>query len=240
MSRPLQSPVFTAAQAAFRVTLPILIGFGFCGFSYGLYMRTLGFEAYVPVLMALTIYAGSLEFILASMLVGTFAPLTAFIVSLVVNARHLFYGIAMLDRYRTMGWMRPFLIYALVDETFSILGTDRVPDGVERRWYYFFVSLFNESYWVLATAAGALLGRNLPFDTRGVEFVLPALFLSIFASDWQQEERHICSLGGLVVTFLCLMLFGPQYFLLVSMLTIVLLLLLFRDKLDPAKEFCHD
>lgn len=239
MSSPSPS-LLPAARAALRATLPIMIGFGFCGFSYGLYMRTLGFEPYVPILMAMTILAGSLEFIMASMLVGTFAPLTAFVVSLVVNARHLFYGIAMLDRYRTTGRMRPFLIYALIDETFSILGTGHVPEGVEQRWYYFFVPLFNEMYWVLATAVGACLGKNLPFDTRGVEFVLPALFLSIFAASWQQEDRHISSIGGLAVTFVCLMLFGPQYFLLASMLSIVALLLAFRTVLDTGTELHHD
>ena len=226
------SLVFASARAAFRVTIPILIGFGFCGFSYGLYMRSLGFEPIFPILMALTIFAGSLEFIMASMLTGPFAPLTAFIIGLIVNARHLFYGIAMLDRYRGTGKLKPYLIYGLIDETFSILGMGHVPAGVDRRWYYFFVSLFNESYWVLSTAAGACFSDGLPFDTRGIEFVLPALFLAIFMNSWQQERQHISSIGGLVITFCCLMAFGTHYFLLASMACIVFLLLVFRKKLS--------
>ena len=243
-SSPPRSPcrgslVFASARAAFRVTIPILIGFGFCGFSYGLYMRSLGFEPIFPILMALTIFAGSLEFIMASMLTGPFAPLTAFVIGLIVNARHLFYGIAMLDRYRGTGRLKPYLIYGLIDETFSILGMGHVPDGVDRRWYYFFVSLFNESYWVLSTAAGACFSDGLPFDTRGIEFVLPALFLAIFMSSWQQERQHISSIGGLVITFCCLMAFGTRYFLLASMACIVFLLLIFRRKLSafvPCQE----
>ncbi len=221
-----------SARAAFRSTLPILIGFGFCGFSYGLYMHSLGFEPVFPILMALTIFAGSLEFIMASMITGPFAPVTAFVVGLVVNARHLFYGIAMLDRYRDTGAMKPYLIYGLIDETFSILGMGRVPEGADRRWYYFFVTLFNEAYWVLSTAVGAIFGADMPFDTRGIEFVLPALFLAIFVSSWQQEKQHAASLGGLGVTLGCLLAFGTAYFLLAAMLFIIVLLLLFRKKLS--------
>lgn len=221
-----------SAGAAFRATVPILIGFGFCGFSYGLYMHSLGFEPIFPILMALTILAGSLEFIMASMITGPFAPLTAFLVGLLVNARHLFYGIAMLDRYRDTGAMKPFLIYGLIDETFSILGMGQVPEGTDRRWYYFFVTLFNESYWVLSTAFGAMFGADLPLDTRGIEFVLPALFLAIFVSSWQQERQHAGSLSGLGITLGCLLAFGTAYFLLAAMIFIIVLLLLFRNKLS--------
>ena len=221
-----------SARAAFRATVPILIGFGFCGFSYGLYMHSLGFEPIFPIVMTLTILAGSLEFIMASMITGPFAPLTAFLVGLLVNARHLFYGIAMLDRYRDTGAMKPFLIYGLIDETFSILGMGQVPEGTDRRWYYFFVTLFNESYWVLSTAFGAMFGADLPLDTRGIEFVLPALFLAIFVSSWQQERQHAGSLSGLGITLGCLLAFGTAYFLLAAMIFIIVLLLLFRNKLS--------
>ncbi len=153
-----------AALAAFRVTLPILVGFGFCGFSYGLYMHSLGFAPIVPVIMATTILAGSLEFIMASMLIGPFAPLTAFTVGLVVNARHLFYGIAMLDAYRGAGMRKGYLVCGLIDETFSILQSEPVPEGLNRHQYAFFVTLFNHSYWVFSTAAGAYFGSALPFS----------------------------------------------------------------------------
>ncbi|WP_077072639.1 AzlC family ABC transporter permease [Mailhella massiliensis] len=223
-----------AALAAFRVTLPILVGFGFCGFSYGLYMHSLGFAPIVPVIMATTILAGSLEFIMASMLIGPFAPLTAFTVGLVVNARHLFYGIAMLDAYRGAGMRKGYLVCGLIDETFSILQSEPVPEGLNRHQYAFFVTLFNHSYWVFSTAAGAYFGSALPFSTRGLEFVLPALFLAIFTASWQKEGSHASSLIGLSVTFLCLLVFGPEYFLLPSMAIIIVLLLLFRKKLSSS------
>ena len=226
------SRIATSAKAAFFTTLPILIGFGFCGFSYGLYMQSLGFEPIFPILMALTIFAGSLEFIMASMITGPFAPITAFIIGIVVNARHLFYGISMLDRYRDTGALKPYLIYGLIDETFSILGMKNIPEGTDKRWYYFFVTLFNELYWVLSTAVGAIFGDGLPFNTRGIEFVLPALFLAIFASSWQQEAQHAGSLIGLGITLGCLLAFGTAYFLLAAMLFIILLLLIFRKKIS--------
>ncbi len=226
------SRIATSAKAAFFTTLPILIGFGFCGFSYGLYMQSLGFEPIFPILMALTIFAGSLEFIMASMITGPFAPITAFIIGIVVNARHLFYGISMLDRYRDTGALKPYLIYGLIDETFSILGMNNIPEGTDKRWYYFFVTLFNELYWVLATAVGAIFGDDLPFNTRGIEFVLPALFLAIFVSSWQQEKQHSGSLIGLGITLGCLLAFGTAYFLLAAMLFIILLLLIFRKKIS--------
>ena len=224
-----------AAWAAFRVTLPILVGFGFCGFSYGLYMHSLGFAPIVPVIMATVILAGSLEFIMAGMLTGPFAPFTAFAVGLVVNARHLFYGIAMLEPYReTKDWRKPYLICGLIDETFSILGSEPVPEGIDRRWYYFFVTLFNHAYWVCSTAVGAFFGSSLPFSTEGMEFVLPALFLAIFTGSWQKETHHAPTLAGLAITFVCLLAFGPEYFLLPSMACIVLFLLLFRRKLSSS------
>ncbi|WP_418765368.1 AzlC family ABC transporter permease [Mailhella sp.] len=228
-----------SAKAAFRNTLPILVGFGFCGFSYGLYMHSLGFEPIFPIIMALTIFAGSLEFIMASMITGPFAPVTAFVVGLVVNARHLFYGIAMLDRYRNVGKIKPYLIYGLIDETFSVLGMEKPPAGTDKRWYYFFVTLFNESYWVLSTAIGALFGSDLPFDTRGIAFVLPALFLAIFVSSWQHEKQHVGSLGGLGITFGCLLAFSSSYFLLAAMAFIIALLLLFRKKLSSLNGDIH-
>ncbi|MBQ3172643.1 MAG: AzlC family ABC transporter permease, partial [Mailhella sp.] len=128
--------ILASARAAFRVTIPIFIGFGFCGFSYGLYMRSLGFEPLFPILMALTIFAGSLEFIMASMLTGPFAPLTAFVIGLIVNARHLFYGISMLEKYSAMGRIKPYLIFGLTDETFSINSTVEPPADVDRKQFY--------------------------------------------------------------------------------------------------------
>lgn len=225
--------ILVAAIEALKITFPILVGFAFCGFSYGLYMHTLGFDPIYPVLMAVTIFAGSLEFIIASMLTGPFAPLTAFMTGLIVNGRHLFYGIAMLDRYRDTGAMKGYLIFGLCDETFSILNIGQIPKGADKNWYYFFVSFFNQMYWVTATAVGAFMGQNMPFDTRGIEFVLPALFLAIFVSSWQKEESHFSSVGGLLITLSCLFIIGSTYFLLASMAVIIAVLMIFRKHLDP-------
>ena len=224
--------VFASARAAFRVTIPILIGFGFCGFSYGLYMRSLGFEPIFPILMALTIFAGSLEFIMASMLTGSFAPLTAFVVGLIVNARHLFYGIAMLDRYRALGAMRFYLIFGLTDETFSINCATQPPAGVHEGWFMFFVTLLNHLYWTGASAVGALLGSLLPFNTEGLDFVMTAMFVVIFLEAILKEKQHISSLIGVGCSVGCLLLLGADDFMLPTMGCILLALLLTRRPID--------
>ena len=196
-----------SAKAAFRTTLPILIGFGFCGFSYGLYMHSLGFEPIFPILMALTIFAGSLEFIMASMITGPFAPLTAFVVGLVVNARHLFYGISMLERYKHTGWKKPYLIFGLCDETFSINYTAKIPENVDKGWFFFFVTLLNHLYWFLGATLGGLFGSLVQFETRGLEFAMPAMFLVIFLEQWLREDRHTGACVGFAACLPCLFFF---------------------------------
>ncbi|MDY6268760.1 MAG: AzlC family ABC transporter permease [Selenomonadaceae bacterium] len=217
-----------ALRAAFPFTIPIFAGFWFLGIAYGIYMHELGFSFLYPMLMAMLIFGGSLEFVAGSMLVSSFAPLQTLLLALIIQARHLFYGIAMLDRFRGLGWKRFYLIFGMCDETFSINYSTAVPSGVDRGWFMFFVTLLNQVYWVSGAAIGGLLGGVLPFDTTGVEFAMTALFLVIFLEQWLKERQHITALVGIFATVACRLLFPVDSFLILTMVVILIALTVLR------------
>lgn len=225
-----------ALRAAFPHTVPILTGFLFLGMTYGVYMSSLGFSWIYPTLMALTIFAGSMEFVTANMLLGAFNPLQAFAMTLMVNARHLFYGLAMLDRFRGLGWKKLYLIFGMCDETFSVTCSARVPEGVDEGWFMTFVTLLDQLYWVLGAALGGLCGSLLTLNTEGLDFVMTAMFVVIFLENWLKEENHTSSLLGLALPCACLVLFGAQSFILPSMAAILLALTALRGRLEKGGD----
>ena len=224
--------ISSALRAAIPPTLPILAGFVFLGITCGVYSVSLGLPWWTPTLMACLIFAGSAEFVVASMLVGPFAPLQAFVTVFIVNARHLFYGVSMLEPYRAAGKKTPYLVFAMSDETFSVNVSACPPEGVDRGWFMFWVSLLDQFYWVAASALGGLLGRVLTVSTKGIEFVMTALFVTIFTGQWMEDREHRPALVGLGASVLCLALFGAGNFILPAMALIVLLLLVMRPALD--------
>ena len=225
-----------ALRAAFPHTVPILTGFLFLGMTYGVYMASLGFSWIYPTLMALTIFAGSMEFVTANMLLGAFNPLQAFAMTLMVNARHLFYGLAMLDRFRGLGWKKLYLIFGMCDETFSVTCSVRAPEGVDEGWFMTFVTLLDQLYWVLGAALGGLCGSLLTLNTEGLDFVMTAMFVVIFLENWLKEENHTSSLLGLALPLVCLVLFGAQSFILPSMAAILLALTALRGRLEKGGD----
>lgn len=225
-------PRLRALAAAFPLTVPILAGFAFLGFSYGVYVRALGFSPAYPLAMATVIFGGSLEFLVAGMLGSAFAPLTTFVVSLAVQARHLFYGIAMLDKFRDAGWMRPFLIFGMCDETFSVLCSAEPPAGVDRRWFMFWVTLLDYLYWALSALAGGVAGGLLPFDTEGISFVMTALFVVILLDRLLGERDYVPALVGAAAAVLCLAAFGPDGFMLPALAASSVALVALRGRLD--------
>lgn len=225
-----------ALAAAFPHTLPILTGFAFLGMAYGINMSVSGFSFLYPMLMAITIYGGSLEFVCVSMLLSSFSPVAAFLMALLIQARHLFYGLAMLDKYRDLGWKRFYLIFGLTDETFSINCSMDVPEDVDRGWFYFFVTLLNQLYWVSAATLGGLLGSLITFDTMGLDFVMTAMFVVIFLEQWLKEKQHLSSLIGVGASVLCLMIFGKDSFLVPAMVVILCMLTLCRKPIEKAGE----
>ena len=225
-----------ALAAAFPYTIPILTGLGFLGFTYGIYMNVSGFPFWYPMLMALIIFGGSLEFIVVEMLLSPFAPAAAFLMALMIQARHLFYGVAMLDKYKRLGWKRFYLIFGLCDETFSINCSTTVPEGVDRGWFYFFITLLDQSYWVIAAALGGIVGSYIPFNTEGLDFVMTAMFVVILLEQLLKEKKHYTALVGAVSSIGCLLLFGADSFLIPTMVCILALLTLLRKPIGPSLE----
>ena len=169
-----------ALRAAFPYTVSIWVEFLFLGLSYGLLMRSMGLPIFYILAMSIFIFAGSMEFVTVNLLMGTFQPLNAFIMTLMVNARHLFYGLAMLGKYRDTGWKKGYLIFGMCDETFALNSAITPPEGVDRGWFYFFITLLNQMYWVSSGALGYLVGSALPINTTGVDFILTALITVLF------------------------------------------------------------
>ncbi len=221
-----------AFRHAFRASLPIMAGYGFLGITYGIYMHELGFSFLYPMLMAMVVYAGSAEFLLGNMLLGSFHPLQAFLMILMVNARHLFYGLAMLERYKGLGWKTFFLIFGMSDETFALTSNTTVPTGADRGWYLLWLTWLDETYWVVGATVGGLVGPLLTFDLRGLDFVLTAMFAAIFADNWLRERNHMGSLSGLFICGIALIIFGPDRFIIPSMVVILVFLILMRRKLE--------
>lgn len=221
-----------AFRAAFPHTLPIFAGFWFLALAYGILMNTAGFSFVYPMLMSATIFGGSLEFITVSLLLSPFAPVQTFIVTLLVQARHLFYGIAMLDKFKGMGWKKFFLIFGMCDETFSINYTAEIPEGVDKGWFMFFVTVLNWFYWVSGATVGGLAGSLIHFNTKGLSFVMTAMFTVIFLEQLQKERHGTTALVGLLCSVVCLVVFGPQSFMIPTMVSILAVLLGMRKKIE--------
>lgn len=217
--------------AAFPHTIPIFAGFWFLGMAYGIYMNVSGFSFLYTLIMSMFIFAGSMEFVTVSLLLGAFNPLQALLLTLMINARHLFYGISMLDKYRHTGWKKPYLIFGMCDESFSINYTARIPQGIDRNWFMFFVTFLNHIYWVSGALLGCLFGSFIHFNTQGLEFVMTAMFVVIFMEQWLNENSHLSSLIGLGISVGCLIVSGAENFIIPSMLMILGVLTLLRAPL---------
>ena len=226
------NPKIKALKAAFPYTIPILMGFLFLGLAYGFYMNSKGFSFWWPLLMSATIFAGSMEFVTVSLLCGTFNPVYAFLLALMVNARHLFYGISMLEHFKGAGRKKWYLIFGMCDESFSILCSTKSPKGVDKGWFMVFVTLLNQCYWVAGATLGGILGSFIPFNTQGIDFVMTALFAAIFIDQWKSQKNHLPALVGLAVPAVCLIIFGPDQFILPSMALILTVLSLLKKPLN--------
>lgn len=221
-----------ALRAAFPYTIPILTGFLFLGMTYGVTMVKSGFDFWYPMLTSVTVFGGSLEFMIVTLLQSPFNPLQALMVSIMIQARHLFYGIAMLDRYRDVGKKKPYMVFGLCDETFSIVCSVDAPGGVSRSWFMFFVTLLDQLYWVTGCTLGALFGMLIRFNTQGLDFAMTALFVVIFIEQWRKDRQHISAMLGLGLSVLSLLAFGPDNFLIPAMGAILAALALLRGPIE--------
>lgn len=221
-----------AFKAAFPYTVPIFAGFWFLGITYGVYMNVSGFPFWYPMIMSIAIFAGSMEFVAANMLLGAFNPVQAFFMTLMINARHLFYGISMLDKFKGTGIKKYYLIYGMCDETFSINYSADIPEDVDRGLFMFFVTLLNQLYWVTGATLGGIFGSLIKFSTEGLDFAMTAMFAVIFTDSWIKEKNHTSSILGLALSALSLVIFGADNFIIPAMAAILAALTALRGTLE--------
>ena len=222
-----------ALKAAFPLTLPVMAGYLILGIGFGLLLQSKGFGLPWAVVMSAGIYAGSLQFVAVDLLSSGAGLLSAALMTLMVNARHLFYALAMLVRYRNMGKAKPYLIFSLTDETFSLVSHIDPPGDVDRNSFYFAVSALDHCYWIMGSAIGSLFGTMVPLNTRGVDFSMTALFLVIVTGNLVKKESRSPSVLGIACSALCLAVFGPDRFLIPAMALILAALYLLRKRLEP-------
>ncbi|MDD5936142.1 MAG: AzlC family ABC transporter permease [Clostridiales bacterium] len=220
-----------AFSAAFPKTIPVLTGFLALGIAYGILMEKNGYGALWSTLMSAIAFCGSMQYVAITLLTAVFNPMQAFIMSLLVNARHLFYGLSMLPKYKGLGKIRGFLIYTLCDETFSIECSVEPPEGVERKYFYFFISLLDYLYWVLGSFLGGVVGNLIKFNTKGLDFALTALFVVLFLEQWKKKENRISCIIGVVCTTIALLVVGATNFVIPAMVLILFVLTIGRKKL---------
>lgn len=218
-------------QSAFRASLPVMAGYIVLGMGFGVLLSDKGYSFLWAVLMSTTIYAGSMQYAAIDLISGGASLITTALMTLMINARHFFYGLSMLDRYQGAGKKKPYLIFALTDETYSLV-VSPAPEGCNEKDYCFLVSLLDQIYWILGSLIGGLLGPLLPFDSTGMDFAMTALFVVIFVEQWKSAKSHIPALLGLGIPLVCLMLLGAANFVIPSMILITLALSLLRNYLE--------
>lgn len=224
------------AKTAFFDTIPVMTGYLFLGIGFGIIMQQNGFGLGWAAVMSLFIYAGSMQYVGVGLLTGGSGLVTAALATLLVNARHLFYGISMINAYKGTGKKKPYLIFALTDETYSLVSREQLPQGVDRNSYFFLVSLFDQCYWVAGTALGSLAGSLIPMNFEGIDFALTALFVTIFVEQWLSSKDHFPAIVGVVSAAACLLLFGPDTFLIPTMILITAIFVLIHRQQGGAKD----
>lgn len=226
----------SACFTAFYRTIPVMAGYLVLGFGFGLLLQSRGYHFIWAILMGLTIYGGSMQFVAVDLLSEGANLLTAGVITLMIHARHLFYGLSMIGRYRGTGKIKPYLIFTLTDETYSLVCTDEIPDGVDKNAYYLWISLLDQIYWVLGSAMGGIFGQMVTINTAGVEYSMTALFVVILTDNLLKKEGRIPALVGVFVSFFCLLLLGAEKFLIPSMIGITAVLMLLRPVLSKHEE----
>lgn len=220
-------------KKAFTATIPVMTGYLVLAIGFGILLKTKGYGLGWAIAMSGFIYAGSMQYLAIDLLAGGASLITTALTTFMVNARHLFYGISMVDRYKDTGKKKPYLIFALTDETYSLVCSEESVKGIEEpKEYYFLVSLFNQTYWVVGSVIGSLLGNIIPFNVEGIDFALTALFVTIFVEQWLNAKVYFPALTGLFVSAIFLETWGADKFLIPSMIMIVILLLLNRKQME--------
>lgn len=220
----------SAFRYAFPKTIPVLVGYLFLGAAYGILMKVNGFGLFWSAALSLFVYAGSLQYAGVAFLAASVHPAYAFAMAFMINARHLFYGLSMLERYKDIKKGKAYLIFALTDETFSIVCNENPPEGLSKSAVYVWISFLNQCYWVAGSILGSLAGNFITFDTTGLDFALTALFIVIFTDQWLSQKDHRPALTGLIVSGICLWLFGAETFIIPAMIGILAVIVWMGEK----------
>lgn len=221
---------------AFKQSVPIMAGYIVLGMGFGVLLESKGYGVLWAIAMSVFIYAGSMQYVAINLITGGASLIATALMTLMVNARHLFYGISMLDKYKNTGKYKPYLIFALTDETYSLVCSGKIPEGVDRNKYYFLVSLFDQVYWVIGSVIGSVVGSVLNFNTVGIDFSMTALFLVVFVEQWKSTKDRASAITGVVVSVVCLLIFGAGNFVIPAMISITVILLLMRKFRKGSEE----
>lgn len=218
----------TLFKKAFTATLPVMAGYLVLGAGFGILMSNAGIGMLYTMLMSIFVYAGSMQYLAVNLITAGTPLVTLAVTTFMVNARHLFYGISMIEPYKNTGLIKPYLIFALTDETYSLVSSPLPLDRTSLKKYYLYVSLLDHFYWIMGTLFGVLFASVYTFNTKGIDFALTALFLSIFTEQWLTNRSHFPASAGVLASLVCLLIFGKNNFLIPAMVCITLLLLLYR------------
>ena len=224
------------AKYAFKQSVPIMAGYIVLGMGFGVLLESKGYGVLWAIAMSVFIYAGSMQYVAINLITGGASLIATALMTLMVNARHLFYGISMLDKYKNTGKYKPYLIFALTDETYSLVCSETIPEGVDRNKYYFLVSLFDQVYWVIGSVIGSVVGSVLNFNTAGIDFSMTALFLVVFVEQWKSTKDHASAITGVAASVVCLLIFGAGNFVIPAMISITVILLLMRKFRKDSEE----
>ncbi len=223
-------------KRAFRDSLPVLAGYLALGIGFGVLLQSKGYSFWWAILMSCTIFAGSGQYAGVDFLASSASIVTTAVMTFIINARHFFYGFSLLDKYKGAGWFKPYLIFGLTDETYSIVCSAKLDDTVDRKKYYLFLTALDHCYWITGCTLGAVLGEILPFSTEGIGYSMTALFIVIMVEQWLSSKEHLPVILGVCTTIVCLVIFGADLFIIPAMVFIALELVIFRKKLDKTVE----
>lgn len=227
-------------KRAFKDSLPVLAGYLALGIGFGVLLQSKGYSFLWALLMSCTIYAGAGQYAAVDLLSSGATLITTALMTLLINARHFFYGFSLLDKYKGTGKVKPYLIFGLTDETYSLVCTAKLGDDINHKKYYFFLTALDQLYWITGCTLGALLGEFIPFNSTGIEFAMTAIFVVIFVEQWMSTKQHLPAILGALTTLICMVVFGKQLFIIPSMILIAFELVIFRKKLDKPDSEVND
>lgn len=224
-----------AIKYSFIKTIPVMCGYLFTGLAFGLLLQNIGYNFIWAFFISLFVYAGSMQYVLVTLLAGNFGLPTVAIMTLLINSRHAFYGLSFIEKFKKMGGLYPYMVFSLTDETYSLLCATTAPKCHKERWTYFFIAFLDQSYWIIGSVAGALIGNLITFGLTGIDFAMTALFMVIFVEQWLDAKSHIAAVTGILSALFFLILIGPDKFILPSLVVTVFVLNILREVLEEKK-----